>query len=122
MNKNIPLIIIKDNLKEFIFQMKSVKVLQLTRKFGYHLSNNENIINIKRSQDLPTNNIIKQNIKYKSKKNNQIQNKLITNSIFPIKYKLIPQIINTYPQNEEDYLEEIVKDIKYNEYENILNY
>ena len=77
--------------------MKSVKVLQLTRKFGYNLSNNENIINIKRSQDLPTN-IIKQNIKYKSKKNNQIQNKLITNSIFPIKYKLIPQIINTYPQ------------------------
>ena len=102
--------------------MKSVKVLQLTRKFGYKLSNNENIINIKRSQDLPTNNNIKQNIKYKSKKNNQIQNKLITNSIFPIKYKLIPQIINTNPQNVEDYLEEIVKDIKYNEYENILNY
>lgn len=102
--------------------MKPVKVLQLRRKFGNNLLNNENTINIKQSKDTLNNNKINHNNKYKSKKNNLIQNKVKSDYIVPLKYKLIPQSSKSNPQNEEEYLDEITKNINYTQYENILNY
>ena len=102
--------------------MKLVKVLQLKRKFGNNLSNNEQLINIKHRQDTLNNNKINHNNKCKSKKNNPIKSKVKFDYIIPLISKLIPQLSKNNPRNEEEYLDEIIKNINYTQYENILNY
>ena len=102
--------------------MKQAKVHPIIRKFGNNLSNNESALNINQSHGIFNNSKIKCDIKQKSKKNNLIQSKPKCNNIIPFKSKFTQRTSNNNPQDVEEYHYEIIKYIKYNEYENILNY
>ena len=101
--------------------MKSLAPHELKRRFGNNLSNNEIIINNQNNENL-NGNIIENNIK-NSKKNSQVPSKakLAKNILIKKKYK-IKKINDIDPQYLEEYLDEIIKDIKDNESKNILNY
>ena len=103
--------------------MNPEKDHELKRKFGNNLSNKENEINFPVYKNIK-NNITKNNFHKISKKNSKTQINVPSSHIIHIKKRLIPisKPNQSNPQDLPEYFQEIIKNIKSTEPQNILNY
>ena len=110
--------------------MKSVKGYELTRKFGKNISNNRTVLEPKNNENINGNIIKYPKANILSKKNSHFPEKAkskihLKNPLKEKKYKIniiISKQIDKNPQYLEEYFQDIIRNIKCTESQNICDY